>query len=398
LKSLITDYNATKYELLDNYRSRKNIVAFANAFAQKLASRLKTTPIKATQNIDGEVCITKYKSPNLSVPVVQDILEKSLTGSVCVLTETNDEAATIAGLLTKDDRSVRLIQDNKGFNIYNLIEIRYFVDALNLRDDVYTIDDEAWKAAKAKTEREYLESIAYEYIKNLIKDFEETNPKTKYKTDFLQFIKESKLEDFCTTQNSQILVSTIHKAKGREFDNVFLVLKQNPTTDDKKRTVYVAMTRAKNNLYIHCNVDCFGGMRVENVTEKLDEAVYQEPNEIVVPISYKGVHLSSFYYFKNDLANLKSGEALSVKREPVRYSDGREVDKYFCFSTVGKKVIQFSNAMNAKIDEMTAKGYIPQSATVRLIVWWKKTDEDGKEYPETKIILPDIHFVRKGGH
>jgi hypothetical protein len=47
---------------------------------------------------------------------------------------------------------------------------------------------------------------------------------------------------------------------------------------------------------------------------------------------------------------------------------------------------------------MTAKGYIPQSATVRLIVWWKETGKDGKEKSETKLVLPDIHFVRKGDH
>jgi len=398
LKTLITDYKATKYELLDNYRSRKNIVALANAFVPKLSLRLKTTPINAVQNVDGEVAITKYKSPNLSVPIVNDILGKPMSGSVCVLTETNDEAATIAGLLTKNGISARLIQDNTGFNIYNLVEIRFFVDALNLRDDVYTIDEESWKTAKNKTEREFSQSIAYEYAKNLIKDFEETNPQTKYRTDFLQFIGESKLEDFCTTQSSQVLVSTIHKAKGREFDNVFLVLKQNPVTDDKKRAVYVAMTRAKNNLYIHCNVDCFDGMRVDGVTKKLDENAYEEPSEIVLPVSYKGVHLSSFYYFRNDIAALKSGDVLSIKRETVQHSDGRKVDKYFCYTATGKKVIQLSNAITAEVDKIAAKGFVPQSKSVkvRLIVWWRKTDDDGKEHPETKILLPDIHFVKKG--
>jgi ATP-dependent DNA helicase RecQ len=96
LKSLITDHNATKYELLDNYRSRRNIVALANTFVQKLTSRLKDAAIKAMQDIDGTVSITEYESANLSVPVVKDLLSKPLSGSVCVLTETNDDAATIA--------------------------------------------------------------------------------------------------------------------------------------------------------------------------------------------------------------------------------------------------------------------------------------------------------------
>ena len=45
------------------------------------------------------------------------------------------------------------------------------------------------------------------------------------------------------------LANAIHKAKEREFDNVFLLLdKFNPGTDEAKRQLYVAMTRAKRNL------------------------------------------------------------------------------------------------------------------------------------------------------
>ncbi|MDD4000867.1 MAG: 3'-5' exonuclease, partial [Bacilli bacterium] len=394
LINLIKDYNATKYELLDNYRSQKNIVALANDFLQKLSSRLKKEPIKAVRNTDGEVFITKYTSPNLSVPVVNDILNKHLSGSVCVLTETNEEAATIAGLLTKNGVSTRLIQDSTGFNIYNLEEIRFFVDSLNLCDCVYVIDDESWKNAKRKTAETFVKSAAYTYAENLIKSFEETNPITKYKTDFLQFVNESKLEDFCTVQNTQILVSTIHKAKGREFDNVFLTLKQNPTTDDKKRTVYVAMTRAKNNLYVHCCVNIFDDVNTKGVIKKLDKTFFEEPNEIVLPISYKGVHLSSFYYYENDVQKLKSGDSLSISSESVKYADGREIIKYFCYNSKEKKIVQFSEATVKRFNDFMEKGYTPQSAKVRLIVWWHETTPEGQSRPETKIVLPDIYFLK----
>ena len=48
----------------------------------------------------------------------------------------------------------------------------------------------------------------------MIKAFEVTNPKTKYKSDLEIFIRESRLEDFCGNSNEIIYVSTIHKAKG----------------------------------------------------------------------------------------------------------------------------------------------------------------------------------------
>lgn len=394
LKSLITDYKATKYELLENYRSGKNIVELANKFVTTLSNRLKETPINAVRKEKGQVFITRYISPNILEPVVEDIMHKDLSGSICVLTETNDDAATIAGMLNNNGVSARLIQDNIGFNIYNLVEMRHFVDLLGLREDNYFIDNEIWEKAKRKTAQEYSQSNAYEYVKNLIADFETTNKKTKYKTDFLQFIYESKLEDFCKTQNSQIIVSTIHKAKGREFDNVFLVLKQTPTTDEKKRLVYVAMTRAKDNLYIHCNAKYFERINASGVVEKVDNTMYKESSEMIVPVSFKGVHLSSFYYFKNDIEGLQSGNVLSIKKEWVELADGRKVEKYICFNSLGKKVVKLSDSMNARIEGFVAKGFTPVSASVRLIVWWKKTDELGKEYPETKIILPDIKFIK----
>lgn len=397
LRSLIDEYRATKYELLDNYRSRKNIVGLANAFVRKLSSRLKTTDVHAVQQVDGEVCITKYKSLNLTVPVVDDILRKPLSGSVCVLTETNDEAATIAGHLIKQGVSARLIQDSTGFSMYNLAEIRFFIETLNLRDDVYVIDNEVWSVAKSKMEQEFSGSVAFEYAVNLIKTFEETNPKGKYKTDFLQLAHESKLEDFATAGSSQIIVSTIHKAKGREFDNVFLMLKQHRPTDAKKRDVYVAMTRAKNNLYIHCYSNCFDGMKVDGVSKKLDEATYEEPVELIIPVSYKGVNLGAFYYFKSDSISIKSRDELVVKQELVEYQDVRKLNRWFCLTKDGKKVIQFSDAMCTKIDEIIAKGYTPQSAIARLIVWWRKTDEASKEYPEVKVVLPDIQFIKNEG-
>ncbi|SHN50444.1 MULTISPECIES: hypothetical protein [Desulfitobacterium] len=40
----------------------------------------------------------------------------------------------------------------------------------------------------------------------------------------LSAIRESKLEDFPGGHSEAILISTIQKAKGRDFDNVFLML------------------------------------------------------------------------------------------------------------------------------------------------------------------------------
>ncbi len=94
-----------------------------------------------------------------------------------------------------------------------------------------------------------------------------TNPVKKYKTDWKTFLFESKLEDFTKLDNETIFVSTIHKAKGKEFNNVFLLLNGfTPNTDEEKRQLYVAITRAKTNLAIHYNGTYLKNIKTENLT------------------------------------------------------------------------------------------------------------------------------------
>lgn len=54
-----------------------------------------------------------------------------------------------------------------------------------------------------------------------------------------------------TTTNANILLSTIHSAKGLEFDNVIVIYRnENALAEDKKRMYYVAFTRAMKSEYV----------------------------------------------------------------------------------------------------------------------------------------------------
>nr|DAW12319.1 MAG TPA: REP HELICASE [Inoviridae sp.] len=58
------------------------------------------------------------------------------------------------------------------------------------------------------------------------------------------------------SKQSKIIVSTLHQAKGREFNSVILVFDENyrwnnlNEYDARRRLIYVGLTRAMNNLIV----------------------------------------------------------------------------------------------------------------------------------------------------
>lgn len=378
LTQFILSNNAVKHELIENYRSKCNLVEFTNQFVKRIPHRLKETPIIAKQTDNGKIKLVRYKSENLISPLVQDILTAELTGTTCILTKTNEESLQITGLLLKNGIQAKLIQTNDGFNLYNLSEIRFFLSKLNLRDDIFIINDDNWENAKRELVNKFRNSNKLELCANIIKDFEATNPKKKYKSDLEVFLYESKLEDFFNENGETIFVSTIHKAKGKEFDNVFLLLENfNIATSEAKRQLYVAMTRAKQNLTIHLNSNFLDDISVGNLERMENLEIHSSPNEIAMHLTYKDVWLDYFINKQYAISPLISGDVLVL--------NGNE-----CLNSKGQSVLKFSQQFIRQIENMKEKNYELKSARVNFIVYWQKEGEE----QEIKIVLPELYFEK----
>ncbi len=372
---------SAKYELPVNYRSRKNIVAFSNQFVSTIHKRLKTLPIESNTTENGRIKIIKYQSINLIVPLIKAIKTTELRGSVGVLTFQNDEALQINGLLLHHGIPSKLIRSNENFNLFNLCEIRDFIEDLGFSELTTVISDDNWDNAKISFHRKHLNNSNYEICKRLIQDFQETNPKIKYRSDFENFIKESKLEDFIEQEKDTIQVSTIHKAKGKEFDNVFIMLNNfDIRSDENKRLLYVAMTRAKNNLFIHYNGNFLDEIKVENQTVLNDNKNYSPPDYLLYRLTHKDVQLGYFKYIRHIVEQLYSGQCLNfVENELV--NDNDEI------------VVKFSQSFMTQKQKLENNGYRINRAKINFILYWKdKNDPDCKEM---RIVLPELVFVKK---
>ncbi|REG82491.1 ATP-dependent helicase [Algoriphagus antarcticus] len=379
LEKFIQVNRATKYELVENYRSKSNLVDYTNQFVKQIKDRLKDTPIIAKQTDHGKIKLVRYESDNLITPLVNDLLTTGLAGTSCVLTKTNEEALQITGLLLNNGMNAKLIQTNDGFSLYNLAEVRFFLNQLNLADDVFIISDDVWVNAKRQLVSKFQKSNKLELCKNIIKDFEATNHKRKYKSDLETFIRESKLEDFFHESGEIVFVSTIHKAKGREFDHVFLMLENfNAVTDEAKRQVYVAMTRAKQNLSIHLNSSFLDTFSAQNLERVEDQEVHLPPKGLALQLSHKDVWLDYFINRQYLIGQMVSGDWMNF--------NGSE-----CLNSRGQVVLKFSQQFIKQIESLEQKKYVLKSAKVNFIVYWLK---EGTE-KEVKIILPELYFEKK---
>ena len=379
--SFITDRNARLYEMTENYRSDRAIVAAGNAFAAGIGGRIKKQPITAVHQETGTVTVFRHKGKHMEIPLTDRLLNDGTDGNRCVLTRTNEEAACIAGVLQRKGVSARLIQSNDGFPLIQLAEIRFFLSRLGSSPDLPVYSEETWKQARRELNETYAASACLPLCNRLLDAFETVSRK-KYVSDFKEFLTESNLEDYSEETDEHLVISTIHKAKGMEFDHVTLLLNINGRLDDDEmRAVYVGMTRAKHSLVIHTNSTLFDRMSFPGFSVETDDRIYGEPEEILLPLTHRDVNLGYYRGRKNRILSLRSGEELMIHDMELQCrKNGRT-----------ETAVRYSAACRARIAALSARGFRLEKAVVRFIVYWKP-EEDPEE---TAIVLPDLYFRRE---
>ncbi len=346
---------------------------------------MKNAPIMSVQGDNGSIKLIHYQSRHLIVPVVNKLLMEGIYGSTCILVKTNEEALQVTGLLQRNGIRAKLIQSNERYELYNLAEVRYFLEELDLTKDTYIIQDEVWGRAKNKLKARYAGSTNFSVCEQMLKDFEETNNKYKYVSDLPVFLRESVEEDFYHGKQEAVCAATIHKSKGREFDHLIIILSDFYLgTEEAKRQLYVGMTPAKKSLTIHYNGDCMDNQRdssygiVENLEYETNNYIYEASNLIIMQLGYKDVYLSYFYKTQGVISKLISGDELKVDGEG-------------CYDQYGNRVLIFSGKFKNEVKTQQARGYYLLKAKVNHVLYWRQEDTD----EEIMVVFPEVEFIRE---
>ncbi|MGN0311048.1 MAG: RecQ family ATP-dependent DNA helicase [Bacteroides sp.] len=362
-------------EMTENYRSSQHVVECANAFAEGIGGRMKSTPLRSMSLEEGYVSIHHHTSHTIYQPLVDELQSHRGKGTIGVLTQTNEEAVILVALLRKVGLNSKLVQSMDGFRFWNMAEVRMFLKLIESDTHTALIPDDVWEEAKKKTFNQYVSSNSLHYLQRCIGLFEQTN-KAKYHTDFKEFVFDSSIEDFCDLSDAEVVVSTIHKAKGKEFDDVYMLISDPPhITDEVLRRYYVGMTRAKKRLFIHTDGSLFDHLPADR--HCACQQVYDMPQEIVLQLSHRDVNLGFFKTRKNEILALRAGEPLHFDNNCL----------YACHQE--KPVAQLSQKMQAELNLWIGRGYTVVAASIRFIVAWRPKDASNEEQ-EYAVLLADL--------
>ena len=333
MQSLVEQEGAKLYEMTNNYRSARAIVDCSNRYVQRIPGRLKHTTIQSANGEDGKVITLK------------SLLDTDIKveGSTAILTRTNEETMQVAHELEQRGLHATVAQSLGGFRFGNLAEVRFFLKQLG-RENTVTISKEKWNEAKQRTIETYASSSCLRVMQHFFSDFETTH-QFYYRSDLREYIFESNIEDFIASDNNSVFVSTIHKAKGREFDTVYIL---SPIPDGSNindmRAYYVGLTRAKRNLYLVTNPPT-------------------EYSSISIALNMHDVILNYFKGKKDIVLRMRSGDGLY-------YNDG------YLLNEQKIKVAALSASGKNKLMVWIDKDYKVTSAKVSYTLAWKPQDSN----------------------
>jgi len=205
---------------------------------------------------------------------------------------------------------------------------------------------------------------------------------TYYISLWESYLDEIKFEDF--SNSSRVTVSTMHKAKGKEFDTVIVVLHPRQIDDELIRLYYVAVTRAKKELIILTDKKHLLSIMPKDITVIKDNNHYEQVNTKTCIMTLRDVFLGFCGWHNGRMEPLVVGTKVQMSK--------RNKDKRFHLF-VGNNIIEcLSKDFSKKIKEYIEAGYSVDDIEVESVVVWR----DKKENRHIKHALCKIVMKKDG--
>lgn len=250
------DYKAHTHYLVENYRSTAHIIQASNRLIAQNRDRMKTRhPIELNAGRrrappgDPVRIVVCEEALHQARFVLQEVVAKQQEGgTIAVFARTKKELFSIRAAL--EDESIPVVmsaETGKGFSLHCLREVVALLDLLKQYKQ-RTLCATGLKQAYASVACYDVDNPWCRMVDALLLEWEEsTNNTARTPFEAGDFICEA-LFGLQRTRKSGVYLSTVHAAKGLEFDHVILLGGRWVSTEEDRRLYYVGMTRARNTL------------------------------------------------------------------------------------------------------------------------------------------------------
>jgi DNA helicase II / ATP-dependent DNA helicase PcrA len=247
--SKIPGKKSKKVHLIQNYRSTENIINLSNHFLEEdIITKANNLPDK----IDYSPLIINTQSMELaSVYIAKEIERLRKTESisldnVCVLFRKNSEHSPQLSSLKKEFDLLNIHYDESNKEGEKKLDIKKEILSIYEEYPDYELDE----LLQLVEEKDFSQEAVI-FIKEAM---ESGAAQSEDLVDFIVDMDEKIIQD----GTAKVRLKTVHSSKGQEYPVVFILYLgdrqfphgSNPDIEEEKRLLYVALTRAKDRLYI----------------------------------------------------------------------------------------------------------------------------------------------------
>ncbi|MEY8304567.1 UvrD-helicase domain-containing protein [Anaerosalibacter bizertensis] len=230
------------YRFNKNFRQKERLAKISGEIRDSI---LLDSPEKQKEKIMNKIKTFRHLGRNYNI---RDEIEDLEYDNISFLCRSNGQALKVSNQLSQQGIEHKLMKESN-FKILD----RWIGECLNYGGEIlsYKEFDEICKSILKIDEDEIQRRW------DSLKEVEEGDSSKLSINELSRNLSYKKhiYENLCANQENDILVSTIHRAKGREFDKVILLddnlLNINESNDliDENKIYYVALTRPKEDLY-----------------------------------------------------------------------------------------------------------------------------------------------------
>lgn len=288
IKALASTEGWEKIRLYTNYRSTSQICEYANKFSATYADpsyRIEMKGIREGNKVSVKLVDGPHKYSAINTKDIDNVLKEisTLEGTSAILCRTNKEVAAVGTHLKSNgvkytsnrDNYIQQILDCATSDTYMLgllasylssdkygeyirlstlaqnVNLAWFIANYGNVPQIHDLYKQVVALKNISIQYGTISDKLAEVAKVLHLDSIPVPDTDYFGNDFLNYLKDT----ITKIKSSELYVGTIHSVKGLEYDNVFVMnvgsysFKLN--TEDMRNLFYVAITRAKNNLFVY---------------------------------------------------------------------------------------------------------------------------------------------------